>query len=236
MFINNKYFSSKEKTEDLFNKNSPAYVVSNEDLRLIINTLKPQGKDVLTVAGSGDQPLFFHLFDANLIDTFDISMNAKQMMDVKVAAIKSLDYDDYYDLLKSIGAGSADFPVKKTYISSYYMPLKSEYAALKSKIKFPYNFIQSDLHSLPDKLDKKYDRFYFSNILQYDFDTKKIIKLLNNLRPFMNKEALTVLYIAPYFIMEEFEAFRKVRTSIKKWADMNLIRDSAQIACVIKNL
>lgn len=235
MFIKNKYFSTK-KTEEFFDKNSPAYVVSNEDLRLVMNSLKPKAKDVLTVVGSGDQPLFFQLYDAKTIDTFDISINAKQMMDVKVAAIKALSYDDYYDVLKSIGAGSAEFPVKKTYISSYYMPLKSEYEALKTKVDKTYNFINSDIYSLHESLNRKYDIFYFSNILQYNFDAKKIVKLLNNLRPFMKKDTLTVLHIAPYFVIEELEGFSKIRNSIKKWADMNLIRDSAQTACIIKTL
>lgn len=236
MFMKSKYSLNKETAAELFNKNSPAYVISNEDLRLVMNTVKPNGKDVLTVAGSGDQPLFFQLAGAKIIDTFDISINSKRMMNVKLDAIKSLNYDDYYDVMKSIAGGSADFPVKKTYLSSYYMPLKSEYMALKEKVNKPYNFIQSDLYSLYKNLNKKYDIFYFSNIIQYDFEAKKIIGLLNNLRPFMNNNALIVLYVAPYFIMEEIEGFRKIQSYVKKWAGVNFVRNSSQMTCVVKSL
>ena len=40
---------------------SPAYLVSNEDLRSAMKMLQPRGADVLTVAGSGDQPIFYKL-------------------------------------------------------------------------------------------------------------------------------------------------------------------------------
>ncbi len=82
---------------------SHAYVSSNEDLRYTTGLTRHMGRRVLTVAGSGDQPLFYSLNDATQTDTFDISFCAKAIMDIKTAAIQSgMPYDQYKNMLAQL--------------------------------------------------------------------------------------------------------------------------------------
>jgi hypothetical protein len=76
----------------------PAYIISNERQRWATQVV-PNVKSVLTVAGSGDQALFYKLAGAENIDTFDININASIIQDIKCAAIKNLSRDEYIDLL-----------------------------------------------------------------------------------------------------------------------------------------
>ena len=50
-----------------FSSYSPAYMSSNEQLQSIMQILKPVGKNVLAVAASGDAPLFFTAYGAQII-------------------------------------------------------------------------------------------------------------------------------------------------------------------------
>ncbi len=82
---------------------SHAYVVSNEDLRHTTGLTRDMGRRVLTVAGSGEQPLFYALNGAEKIDTFDVSFCAKAIMDIKTAAIRNgMPYKQYTKLLTGL--------------------------------------------------------------------------------------------------------------------------------------
>ena len=77
---------------------APAYTISNENQRWATSVV-PNVKSVLTVAGSGDQALFYKLSGVENIDTFDVNINAGIIQDIKCAAIKDLSRDEYIDLL-----------------------------------------------------------------------------------------------------------------------------------------
>lgn len=77
---------------------APAYTISNENQRWATSVV-PNVKSVLTVAGSGDQALFYKLAGVENIDTFDVNINAGIIQDIKCAAIKDLSRDEYIDLL-----------------------------------------------------------------------------------------------------------------------------------------
>ncbi|MBQ8368116.1 MAG: class I SAM-dependent methyltransferase [Alphaproteobacteria bacterium] len=82
---------------------SHAYVVSNENLRHTTGLTRDMGRRVLTVAGSGEQPLFYTINGAIQIDTFDISYCARAIMDIKTQAIRSgMPYEQYKKLLKDL--------------------------------------------------------------------------------------------------------------------------------------
>lgn len=76
----------------------PAYTISNENQRWATQVV-PNVKTVLTVAGSGDQALFYKLAGVKIVDTFDITCNARAIQDIKCAAIKNLKHAEYKDLL-----------------------------------------------------------------------------------------------------------------------------------------
>lgn len=242
-----------------FSEYAPAYVVTNEDLRNAAHYMQLSGKDLLTVAGSGDQPLFFSLYGPKNIDTFDISFCSKVMMDIKLGAVKKLDLDNYATLLQNIGKNNfsgLDFSYcqqdTKDFLQhmkhndifryeiisrqDYFMPLPSEYEQMKKTVKPNCKFIWSDLTNLYTKLDKQYDRFYFSNIIQYNCDADKIVKILNSLRPFMKKNAIVALQVVPYFIYDEQIVLKNVKEAISAWAELKLIKDKVQEICFVKKL
>lgn len=82
---------------------SHAYVVSNENLRHTTGLTRHMGHKVLTVAASGEQPLFYTLNGATQIDTFDVSYCARAIMEIKTQAIKSgMPYEQYVQLLTDL--------------------------------------------------------------------------------------------------------------------------------------
>ena len=83
----------------VFETYSPAYVVTNENLRQLPQLMPKKHENVLTVVGSGDHPLWFSLYGAKHVDTFDISYNAKILMDIKVIALNCLSRNGYNQLL-----------------------------------------------------------------------------------------------------------------------------------------
>ena len=85
-----------------FGTYSMAYTVTNEDLRKTMQFIPKKCDNALVVAASGDHPLFCSLYGAKHVDTFDVSYNAKCLMDIKVEAIKKLGYISYLKFLKDI--------------------------------------------------------------------------------------------------------------------------------------
>ncbi len=86
----------------------PAYLVTNEDLRESLSAFGGAPRDVLTVAASGDQPLFYAAYGAHHIDTFDMTYCAKAIMDIKTAAIQKLSNESYVDLLYDVHRAQSD--------------------------------------------------------------------------------------------------------------------------------
>jgi len=89
-----------------FGKYSPAYILTNENLRETIefgNSIKNvAGGRVLTATGSGDHAIFYSMAGADAIDTFDISACAKIGMDIKIAAASVMSLEEYTDLLQKL--------------------------------------------------------------------------------------------------------------------------------------
>lgn len=207
-----------------FGQYSPAYSTTNEDWRFAIQELQPAGKSVLTVTGSGDQPIAFAVSGANDIDTFDTSYFARVIMDMKTSAIQTMDHKQYdnfihelhntksvreipgYEKIANVCPMQSILAAKQMTgckifnagagARAEYMPTESEYNAAQKVIKKPMNFIWSDLAELHGQLDKEYDIIYLSNIFEYFHNQKKITNVLNNLRPFIKNGGEIVLYIS----------------------------------------
>lgn len=102
------YKKAKEKSEEyptnrsMFETYSRAYVITNENLRQLPQLMQKKHENVLTVVGSGDHPLWFSLYGAKHIDTFDISYNSKLIMDIKVTALSRLSWRAYKRLLEDL--------------------------------------------------------------------------------------------------------------------------------------
>ena len=207
-----------------FGQYSPAYPISNEDWRFAMDELQPAGKSVLTVTGSGDQPIAFAISGANDIDTFDTTYFARVVMDMKTSAIQTMDHGQYdafvhelrntksvneipgYEKIVSVCPMQSILAAKQMKgckifnagagVRVEYMPNESEYNAAQKIIKKPMNFIWCDLAELHGQLDKEYDIIYLSNIFEYFPNRKKITNVLNDLRPFVKNGGEIMLYIS----------------------------------------
>lgn len=84
-----------------FTSNCAMYVFTSENLNEYIKKLKPAGKDILTVTGSGDQLINLALSDGRRVDNFDINQNTYFMTQLKIAALKALDYDEFLNFFCS---------------------------------------------------------------------------------------------------------------------------------------
>ena len=97
-----KYFNNHFAENGVFSTYSAAYAVTNEDLRHAMQFVSKQRKNALVVTGSGDHPMFTALCDFKHIDTFDISYNAKLIMDIKTSALKILNREEYRNLITDL--------------------------------------------------------------------------------------------------------------------------------------
>lgn len=245
-----------------FAKYSPAYAVSNENLPLAMAEMRPQGKSVLTVAGSGDQPVYFKLYDALHVDTFDISYCAKAIMDVKTAAIQKVSYQQYLSLLHLLlnsSHGIQDFAVyreckdlcpEKTqqFISGMAgckicrngytenIPMEDEYKKLQQSLKRPFNFIWSDLQYLSRHLNRTYDQIYLSNILQYNCDVRFMQSLVMELLKFVNPGGKIMLCATNYFTYSELQEFRKLQIAMERYAKVRGVKHKEFMMCMVHKL
>lgn len=113
-----------------FAKYSSSYIVTNEDLRHALGFMPPKTENALVVAASGDLPIFATLCGAKNVDTFDISYNAKVIMDIKTAAIHTITYPEYKQLLRKM-FWSDDFTSieNMSYIIPQLPPAEQKYIA-----------------------------------------------------------------------------------------------------------
>lgn len=87
--LNNQYFS----------KYSSIYPFTNDKLELLFKYLDLK-KRILTVTSSGDHALFAILNGSKLIDCFDVNSLSKYFMELKISAIKALDYKEFMKFYK----------------------------------------------------------------------------------------------------------------------------------------
>ena len=205
----------KQAPEYAFGDFAPAYTISNEDQHWATRAV-PGVSRVLTVAGSGDQALFYKLAGATRIDTFDRTKNARVVQDIKFAAIKTVDYLEYSNLLIDLyySADILKIPAMRKimpllsnktvdiinnpgnkYIfgagmdARYYpenIPSPEEYKTLKKTLKRPFNFKSCDLYDLNTKITTKYDLINISNIFDYHYTPAVQGEILHNLGKHLN--------------------------------------------------
>ena len=84
-----------EKTGVPMKNNWPMYVYATEMVGNYYSFLNISGKKVLAVCGSGDQIIEAIYYGAEEVFGFDINEFSKYMLDLKIAAIKSLTYDEF---------------------------------------------------------------------------------------------------------------------------------------------
>ena len=246
-----------------FAKFSPAYATTNEDIREIMTwSMRPKpGQSVLTVAGSGDQALHYAMAGASHIDTFDITFNAKMMMDIKTTAIQKLNRADYTKFINSVSRtrNIADMPECGRFIDSmpadtrdYIQQMRGarlvrggcytemlyndEYAKLQKIIKGPFNFIWTDLSDLSRHLKMEYDQIYLSNILQYHARPEYATPLVLDLVRFLKPGGVMMVNVVPFFADDDLEVVMHLKHNVEKQGigTVNLIHNHLYDMCMLK--
>ena len=236
-----------------FSNYSPSYVLTNEDIRWVSELTKNDGPRVLTVAASGDHPMFYAMRGATKIDTFDLSFCAKAAMDIKTAALKKLSRVEYIQLLsdmhtahrasdiKQIGTLIDDIPQNSAYFikqmaaypifsnglnPSYYaniVPTDDEYAQMRDKIHESFKFIWSDIKSLHTHLIGEYDTINLSNIFEY-MTPQQIHQTLASLRNHVRPGGTIIAQTGNWGIAHKITAYRDAVKKFKRWARIGCIR------------
>lgn len=145
-----------DKEYDIYDEYYPCLTMTNE-YRQIMQTKKHinQGTDVLTVSGSGEQPLFFKLFGAKKVITFDVSCNSYLMTQLKIAALKTHDNpEDYFKFLNSLYHTDDTYFIEQENINRVINNLKPEYKDYLSvaleKVRVFYTNRCCDLYKLSE--------------------------------------------------------------------------------------
>lgn len=204
--------AKKHFVEHRFAQYSRVYVTTNENLRKMFQYMQKDTYHALTVAASGDHPIFAKLYGAKHVDTFDISFNAKLIMDIKTSALSLLNYNEYCKLLKTLYKAKNIMRVKnmpkiaekltapeQQYIKEMRgyslfnqwlpvisLPTNTEYEKMRQIIDKPFNFIWSDIQTLHTHLTQTYDFIHLSNIFDYVRTYSDCIDVLNSLMPYTN--------------------------------------------------
>ncbi|MDR0726657.1 MAG: DUF3419 family protein [Rickettsiales bacterium] len=250
--------------DNRFSEYAAAYTITNEDLRSVIGIKDVNKARVLTIAGSGDSPIFYRIAGAKNIDTFDLSYCAKVVMDIKTAAINVLNHNQYIEMLN--GMHSAEHTDKIPYfqkISGYlskdvrnflfemqgckifsnglrpsnysqYMPTLDEYSKMQKLISSPFNFKLAVITEVNKQLKGTYDVINLSNVFQYINDVDIITNILENLNPHLTKKGLIAVYTTWFILPGEWDNFIQVQENIKKWAEFKLLKSACQEALILQ--
>lgn len=193
---------------------STAYVVTNEDLRNALTCMPADTNRALTVTASGDHPIFTQLYGAKYVDTFDISFNARLIMDIKTSALSLLNHTEYCTLLKNLYTDNDIAriknmpqimekltPFEQKYINamrginlfnkpldyiSNSLPAEPEFEKMQQSVKKPFKFIFSDIQTLHKKLKRNYDFMHLSNIFDYLRTYQTCVEVLGSLAQYSN--------------------------------------------------
>lgn len=101
-------FATNIESSTGYSCHGSAYIMTNENLRFAMKFMPQNCERALTVAASGDHPLWCSLYGAKHVDTFDITYNAKCIMDIKTVALGCLNRDEYAFLLQELYRRSTD--------------------------------------------------------------------------------------------------------------------------------
>jgi hypothetical protein len=82
---------------DVNNKFVSIYPFTTENIKGYLDLMDIKDKDVLTVGASGDQTLNLLVRDAKSVDYFDMNPFTKMYFNLKCAAIKVLNVDEYFE-------------------------------------------------------------------------------------------------------------------------------------------
>lgn len=174
-----------------------AYPITNEPLNIELGLTDNENAHILTVAGSGDQPLMYTTAGAAHIDTFDLTYHARVLMDFKTTAVKIMNFAEYnrqisvihnmsqaqtepkfWDCVRHMPHDTGDImSILGAHCKSMFwrglMPYspcirdEEQYREIQRNAPHQFNFIWTDLVRLHNHLETDYDVINISNIFDH---------------------------------------------------------------------
>ncbi len=165
----------------------PCYVFTNENVAGYVKKFNLQGKDVLTVAASGDHVFECLLAGAKSVETFDINANQRLVMELKSHMIKNLPYEHFMDFF---------FESKNLFNSKIIQPIFDTFSP-KLQNYVP-SFYKQRMNSPINSMFIDYDYIDIKNI-SYLADKEKynqLARIIPNKIPFFNTEIHQIPYLS----------------------------------------
>lgn len=179
--------TNRYKMDNDFENYSKIYPHTNENLNEYIDDLS--GKTVLTVSASGDQKLNMIGKGAKRIDTFDINKYSPLYENLKLCAVRYLDYEDGYKFLSKLD-------------KDIYFKFNTSLAQYE-RMFFDYLFKNYDIDTIYKKLFEKDCKNYVINNNYFDENTFYSIK--KRIRKVEMNHYSCNLYQAPNFFNTTYD-------------------------------
>jgi hypothetical protein len=132
-----KIKNSHYRNFDTFEKISQVYPFTNELMKQYNDIIDLNDKKVLTVTGSGDQVITSMIRGAKEIDTFDCNKLTYYHLFLKIAAIQSLEFEEFLDFYTF---GKEERPKKRK--KEHYKKIR-EYLTKENVIEYWNNFFKN---------------------------------------------------------------------------------------------
>ena len=193
------------------------YLFTTENIAGYMNDLDLTNQKIITVTGSSDHIINAILKGCTNITTFDINPIAKYYMDLKLAAIKYLSYNEFLNFVLYDTDESFDYEIIKkldmdSESKSFWLNelSKNEYDGLKMKHSNLFNLKYFDCQNkincnlylneknyviIKKRIEKVQINFIYSNIVDLKIDEEYDYMFLSNISDYIN-----TLYKEDYLI------------------------------------
>lgn len=166
------FLDNNGKLSNSFGPFGKLYSMTTENIYGFLNNFDLKDKNVLTISGSGDQRLNAYLLGAKSVTTFDINQLTELYANLKDAAIKNLDFDEFLNFFRIISKTKNQLFFNK----DLYNKLATD---LNTDTNEFFGFIVDNL----DHINTSNIFFYFENKLS----------MMKNMDGFLNKDNYKLL-------------------------------------------
>jgi|GEM_PF-6101746 len=190
--------------------NAPIYPFTNENLHAYLPLFDLQGKDVLTVVGSGDHPLNMALHGAKTVSCFDKNPATNDWFELKRKGILSLGFagfkkeflrggilDNGLQLTFTATQGFWEQEAPRYQKANTYLYNEHNFNELKRKLcNVKFDFKCLNVFDAPKVYDRKFDAIFTSNICSW-VDTLPYLEFTKHgLRAMLNKGGVVQTHYA----------------------------------------
>ena len=112
-----KYYRNIKNNREDLDVSENIYLRSNENLDILFSKINVKKKKVLTVGSSGDQAIYSLYNGAKEVDLIDANILTKVFVELKIAAVKTLDEISYHNFMnRLIDKNTAKYYRKFSYL------------------------------------------------------------------------------------------------------------------------